>query len=371
MALVITESDNSEVLVKSDSDDKKIVILFPMTRTGEQSIFRWESLIDTVNLSEVSNLVLIDKTENFVATDYFLQACERIIPNLIILQRPLSEAIHDSQKSIRIQEGSWIMQFHDDDDWNGTLEIPEGIDSNSVIRTKFTVVSGKKYIEIADLTWPDCRSIFSLIPAKLWNRFTELIHKQGGHVAGSIDSSLNLAINLMATDQMIPNFTYIYDNRHWSTRRSSTRNLAKLTIEDGWKTFPTIQMSLVGRAIDGIACLIFFQEFYRTEELKIRLNQWIASSKPNRLRILARNIYFLTLYAFNNILKILPKRVKASAIERSQLSINYSRILLKAWNAVEVHEYLNIVEDLINFEKSQVLQVRFAFWKHQLLSYTK
>jgi len=70
-------------------------------------------------------------------------------------------------------------------------------------------------------------------------------------------------------------------------------------------------------------------------------------------------------------LKILPKRVKAFAIERSQLSINYSRILLKAWNAEEVHEYLNIVEDLINFEKSQVLQVRFAFWKHQLLSYTK
>jgi len=371
MALVITESDNSEVLVKSDRDDKKIVILFPMTRTGEQSVFRWESLIDTVNLSEVSNLVLIDKTENFVATDYFIQARDRIIPNLIILQRPLSEAIHDSQKSIRIQEGSWIMQFHDDDDWNGTLEIPKGIDSNSVIRTKFTVVNGNKKIEIADLTWPDCRSIFSLIPAKLWNRFTDLIHKQGGHVAGSIDSSLNLAVNLIATDQMIPNFTYIYDNRHWSTRRSSAKSLAKLTIEDGWKTFPTIQMSLVGRAIDGISCLIFFEEFYKAEELRIKISQWIAISKPSRLRILARNIHYSTLCAVNNILKILPKRVDTFAMERCQLSIIYSRILLRAWNAVEVHEYLNIVEDLIVIETSQFLQGRFAFWKHQLLSYSK
>ena len=371
MALVIAESDNSEVFVKSNSDDKKIVILFPMTRTGEHSIFRWESLIDTVNLSEVSNLVLIDKTKNFVATDYFIQAGERIIPNLIILQRPLSEAIHDSQKSIRIQEGSWIMQFHDDDDWNGTLEIPKGIDSNSVLRTNFTVVSGMKHIEIADLTWPDCRSIFSLLPAKLWNRFTDLIHKQGGHVAGSIDSSLNLAVNLMATDQLIPNFTYIYDNRHWSTRRSSAMSLAKLTIEDGWKTFPTIQMSLVGRAIDGIACLIFFEEFYKTEELRIKLNQWIADSKPNKLRILTMSIHYLNLCAVNNILKIFPKRVSAFAIERCQLSINYSRIILSAWNAAEVHEYLSVIENLIFFETSPVLQVRFAFWKNQLLTYTK
>ncbi len=371
MVLIIPESRNSEIFVESKGTHRKIVVLFPMTRTGAESILRWETLIETVNFSEVSNLILIDKTINNVATDYFIGAAERIIPKIIILQRPRSEPIHDSQKFILIQDESWIVQLHDDDKWKGILEIPKNIDSKFVIKTNFISVSNGIESQIVDITSPDCRSIFSLLPARLWNRFTELILQQGGHVAGSIDSSLNLVVNLVATTQLNSNFTYIYDNRHWSNRRSSIKSLAKLTIEDGWKTFPTIQMSLVGRAIDGISSLIFFEEFYAYEDLRTKVNQWIASTKPNILRIISARILYFSLCALRKSLKVFPKGATSLVIKRCDLSINYWGILIRAWKATEAFEYLGVIEDLSQLESSIDLQSRFAFWKKQLLSYLR
>jgi len=371
MTLIIAESDNSEIFVKSESDNKKIVVLFPMTRIGASSILRWETLIETVNSSQVSNLVLIDKTENYVATEYFVRNEERITPKLVILQRPLSESIHDSQRFIRMQDGSWIIQFHDDDAWAGFLEIPDGIESNSVIKTQFKMVNGKEHLDVTDPAWPDCRSIFSLLPARLWNRFIELIHEQGGHVAGSIDSSLNLVVNLLAETHILSNFTYIYDNRHWSTRRSSAKSLTRLTREDGWRTFPTIQMSLVGRVIDGIASLIFFKEFYTYDELDRKLNDWIAGSKPNTLRIFSRSVYYSFLCAVRRISKISSNKATNFLSARCNLSMNYSHILLKAWKAANTCEYIEIIDELATSEPSEELQVRFIFWKSQLLPYSQ
>lgn len=367
MTLIIPETDTSKVFVESIYDDRKIVVLFPMTRLGKESILRWLALIDTVNSSQVSNLVLIDKTENYAATEYFVQI-EGIIPNLIILQRPFTEAIHDSQRVIRIQEGSWIMQFHDDDDWNGFLEIPNSINIDTVLRTQFTLVNGGERLEITDLTRPDCRSIFSLLPANLWNRFTELIDKQGGHVAGSIDSSLNLAVNLVSATEMINDFTYVYDNRHWNSRKSSIKSLTKLTIEDGWTTFPTIQMSLVGRVIDGIASLVFFSEFYTEDQLDRKLIEWIAESKPSSIRILGKGVQYFMLCGLKKFLR--PTQKNSSVLEQLELSIRYARILLTAWRAKAVPQFIQIIDELVDLEPSKQLQTRFDFWKSQIMLYS-
>ena len=371
MIQITKVNDDSDVVIENLEEKKNIVILFPMTRGKEANLLRWQKLISTVNTSKVAALVLIDKTPLFQATNYFVGIEKEIFTDVFIIQRPSTEPIHDSQSRIRLKDNLWIVQLHDDDEWDGVLEIPVETNENSIIKTNFTIVNDGLKTNIDNPNWPDCRSIFSLLPAKVWNRFVDLIIAQGGHVAGSIDSSLNLVVSLIKPSLINSDFRYFYDNRHWESKRLSKTHLIQLTKEDGWEKFATVDISLVSRAIDGIASLIFFRDFYSELEFEIQLKNWIEATKPHYLRILSRRVETLFLVVLRGILGIIPGPLTRSLMVSFNMSVLYRKILLSTWDASEVKDYLSIVETLMQIQFLTKLQSRFNFWESQLKKYKK
>jgi hypothetical protein len=363
---IFEEGDDSGIVIKNQCMGKNVAILFPMTREKEVNIFRWEKLISTVNLSNVTALILIDKTPFHQATDYFARKEKEILANTIIFQRPRNEPTHDSQSLIKLENGLWIIQMHDDDDWEGHLEIPLGTNENSIVRTDFFLVSGGTSKKVTDPNWPDCRSIFSLLPSIVWNRFASLISEQGGHVAGSIDSSLNIAVSLIEPKYMSTAFKYFYDNRHWDSRKLSKQHLIRLTKEDGWGDFATIEMSLVSRAIDGIASLIFFSDLYSDNEFRLQINKWISATKPHILRTYLKKFEILFLVLGKNLLKVGGPYKLANLRRSCSNSILYRRILVSAWDAKKIEDYREIVEVLLGLQSLPLLQSRFYFWQREL-----
>lgn len=317
-------------------------------------------------MSKVVALVLIDKTPFHQATDYFADREAEIFADLVILQRPRNEPTHDSQSLIMLENGLWIIQMHDDDEWEGRLEIPIGTNEKTIVRTNFFLVSNGANTNVTDQNWPDCRSIFSLLPSKVWNRFARLISEQGGHVAGSIDSSLNIAVSLIEPKLMSSSFIYFYDNRHWDSRKLSKQHLVRLTKEDGWGDFATIEMSLVSRAIDGIASLIFFSDLYPDVDFKMQIEKWISATKPHILRIYWKRIKIFFLVLCKIFLRVGGPHNLANLQQSCSDSILYQRILVSAWHAKEIQDYLKIVEVLLKLQTLPLLQSRFYFWQREL-----
>jgi hypothetical protein len=352
--------------IKCEDTGKNIVVLFPMTRGKDENLFRWENLISTVNNSDVVALILIDKTISHEASKYFSDKSSEIIPDLIILQRPRVEPTHDSQSLIHLTDGLWIMQMHDDDGWDGKLELPKGISKNSIIRTNFAMISRGQKLVIKNEKWPDCRSIFSLLPSAVWNRFADLVKEQGDHVAGSIDSTLNIAVSLMQPVFHCSNFEYQYDNRHWDSRIESKRQLKKITREDGWGEFSTVDISLVARAIDGIAGLIYFNDFYSEIDFRDKLADWIRVTKPHLFKKYLKQCEIGFLLVASLFLKTFSWRFLKHFSEICNNLILNRRFLLSAWEATKIEDYLQIVENLIELDFLANLRPRFYFWAVQL-----
>lgn len=366
MIQIIEENNNLDIVIEVKHGKHNIVVLFPMTRGISANLFRWQKLISTVNYSKVATLVLIDKTPKHQATDYFISQGSEISADVVVVKRPRTEPIHDSQSRIRLKDGLWIIQLHDDDDWDGVLEVPVGTDVNSVIKTNFTILKNSLKVTIDDKNFPDCRSIFSLLPASVWNRFVDLIVAQGGHVAGSIDSSLNLAVSLIKPNLLDANFKYTYDNRHWESKRRSKAHLKQLTQEDGWGIFATVDMSLVSRAIDGISSLIFFSDLYSEHDLEGQIKKWMEVTKPHYLRVLSKRVEIVLLMLCMQLLGVIPGIYSRRFFHSGRTKILYRRILLSAWDADEIKNYISVVETLMEIDFLAKLQPRFHFWESQL-----
>jgi hypothetical protein len=246
------------------------------------------------------------------------------------------------------------------------LEIPPGTNENSIVRTDFSLVSSGKKTKVTDPNWPDCRSIFSLLPSIVWNRFANLISDQGGHVAGSIDSSLNIVVSLIEPKHKITEFHYLYDNRHWDSRKLSKQHLIRLTKEDGWGDFATIEMSLVSRVIDGIAGLIYFSDLYSDKDFRVQIKRWISATKPHLLRIYLKKFEIIFFVLGKNLLKVgAPRRL--DNLQRSYSNaILYRRILVCAWEAEKIEDYCEVIEVLLGLQFLPLLQSRFYFWQREL-----
>lgn len=363
---IIGVNETPDIVVPLQDNSKRIVVLFPMTRGLKANIARWQKLISTLRISDVTALVLIDKTFNFEATEYFSSQIDLIECQVYILQRSLLEPIHDSQKHVRLCEGLWIIQLHDDDDWDGALKLPSNVSVNEVVKTRFALSRNGEDMELKDLRIPDCRSIFSMLPAGVWNHFTNLIELQGGHVAGSIDSSLNLAVNCMLPSHYQKEFVYLYDDSNWNLRRKSTEHLIKLTEQDGWGEFTSVDMSLVSRVIDGISAIIFFNPFYPNIDYDSQIRDWISRTKPKRVKILLKRLKICIMVFMQNYFKVLIQNASKVLNSRLQLSLISDEIILKTWQAKEIAHYIEVTHLLQKNVTDHKLQQRFSFWLAEL-----
>jgi hypothetical protein len=364
--------DNFEnVHVRNYSEKPSVVILLPITRTSYKSQANWSKILEILEKSEVSAIVILDKTPNAEASTYFCDFFQFEFIDLYLVRRPPSEPIYDSQGAISIGDGLWIIQLHDDDQWAGSLAIPEDAQENELFSINFYFGGepDSNYIE-----WeksPPARINFTLLPSKVWNHFTKFIGSQGGHVAGSVDSTLNVVSRLICNHRTLTTFDYYYDDRHWENRREASENLRKLALQDGWSKLASVEIQLLNRNIDNFVAIDFFESLIprdKIESAKVEMLRIFQPTLKRRILILARHQIFFILGALYRTKHVVRKSTEVGDLElfvTHQQKLN--RVILKSWKFRSNAQILHLVEEFQEAKDFPLLNSRFSFWKSFLV----
>jgi hypothetical protein len=302
-----------------------------------------------ITKSEVMALVVLDKTPSAEATEFFSNHENLIKSDIYLVRRPPGEAIYDSQSVVTIDQDLWILQLHDDDEWEGVLSLPSDPKDLELFSPNFILV-GKKGSEV--LGWelsPPTRINFTALPSSVWNRFTLFIRSQGGHAAGSVDSTLNLVSRLICEYKELETFDYKYNNRHWENQKQAKGNLEKLALEDGWENLSSEEFQLLNRRIDALSALIFFHDFKLSRKKRIHL----------RTRFLVYLIFKYTI-SIKFIRSENSDGIKRQNFIKNRIEID--KLTLLSTKVRTQQDVTNLVKLIQASGEFPLLKKRFEFW---------
>lgn len=355
------------ILVANRTKHPRIIILFPVTRSSIKSSQNWQKVIEIANKSRAMALVVIDKTTDHSAGDFFSSNFSSEEIDLYIIRRAPREAIYDSQGPITLEANLWILQLHDDDTWGGLLSLPSEPNELSIYSPYFSI-TGKANLE--KLSWnssPPARINFTLIPSQVWNRFTEFLRFQGGHAAGSVDATLNSMVRLICSQNNLETFSYIYDDRHWGSRRRSRQHLKELALEDGWRELASPEMAVLNRALDGIAALYFFSDLIPKEKFRLAhtemLHQFQLTPRKRLMVLLRLTPLRVVLRIFNLNWAQGNLKIKNKLQLWIAKRILIDEISLKSARIRDVRQVEELIDTLSESGDKPFLKHRFAAWK--------
>ena len=330
---------------------------------------RWSTLISTINASQVSALVVIDKTGKGEAREYFNAHARELNTRLYIIERNPLEPIFDSQKYVLLDEMLWIQQIHDDDKWDGYLCVPSDAEKSDLFLVQFHMRTTFSVTQINDEKAPPARVIFSAIPAHVWNRFSAFICAQGGHVAGSMDSTLSTVALIICNLKPLPNFNYFYSSRHWSRRSDADSHLKSLSFVDGWSDLSSTEIAILNRLYDNLSALNFFSDLIPHRKI-VEAQNLLLSSRPR----LAKKLQFILSFALANYFLVpLFKVINWFGISslRSmgrhyEESAKRNRLLIESIKADSLPKILHFIEDNLLEQEMPKLAARFHFWHREI-----
>ena len=367
-------SKTNYLFVRNSQQKSGLILLVPLTRIGANATRKWQEIVDTVNSSEVQSLVIIDKTPNKEASEYFKNLSSTLNAELLILFRPPSEQYFDSMKYIKLDEQLWILQLHDDDAWEGRLKIPDHIEPQRIFLSGFISVNKQGATTITDTESFPQRIIFSCLPARTWNKFVEFIESQGGHTAGSADSTLALVAYASSEFDLNGDFTYCYSTNNWDIRKSAQKHLTKLSQEDGWESFSSPRIAVMNRSIDNIAAVIFFRHhIQRNILLNLLNNQFHSFRLRNQKKVLFKIFTFILQYIILPILKILSS-LTSGHLRRKVYSIyilmrdvqGQLKIILISDEIRNLQNLEDFIQNVLQNLYYPKLTKRFDFWVEQI-----
>lgn len=340
--VVDDSSDSNYVEVETPG----LVILFPITRIGERAEKKWLQIVQLCNESKIAGLVVIDKTTNNDALKFFSNQRFENNHSVWILIRPSTEAIYDSQKYVRISQNSWIIQLHDDDDWNGNLVLPGNHRNLAAFQVQFFVGSKSQHTKNKSNDKLPARVNFTLIPSLVWNRFTSFIESQSGHIAGSADATLNMVVRDVCLFSNILDFSYYYNIRHWNNDKLSKLHLTDLSRQDGWNQFSSPEIAVINRTVDNLAALSYFSNLYDKKKLTEGVLRELKSFEVIGLKkLLMRYKFGLSKFGFKK--------------DRSELLIQLIR-------ASQIKTIPDVIELVRLFPQLPLLESRKIFWVKEL-----
>jgi hypothetical protein len=363
---IYSENSLDEVFIENKSAKKSIVVLLPVTRIGEKNIDNWEKILHVIQRSEVVALVVLDKTPSAEATDFFSKRADLLKSDIYLIRRTPGEAIYDSQSVVTIDENLWILQLHDDDEWDGVLAFPFEPNRKQLFSPNF-VFAGKQETNV--LSWeasPPARINFTALPSEVWNRFTLFIRSQGGHAAGSVDSTLNLMSRLICHFVAMDSFDYRYDNRHWKNQKQAKGNLEKLALEDGWENLASEEIQLLNRRIDALCAFIFFQDLLpgKFDNIRQSLLHDFKLSPKKKLHLRVRMSVFFLYKEINNLSMIKSVAFSDSKKQsRIRNQIEIDMITLQSTKIQSGQDILRLVKKFQSLGNFPKLKERFAFWE--------
>ncbi len=368
MKEIRSKNESETLLVQNTSGSSKIVLIMPITRNNEKSNSRWASVISLMNNSEIEFLIIIDKTIDGSATNYFMH--NFVMPNriLYVLPRSINESHYESLGSIQLEDNLWVMQLHDDDRWEGRVALPNLIDRNGAYYSQFYVKSqSRRYLEEENFLRP-ARINFVLVPSRIWNQFALFVQNQKFHVAGSLDSTLNQMVQLTCNFSPLPDFAYYYDNHNWSGRAASKRSLKRLTVGDGWGSWATTDIALLGRLLDNLSSLIYVDGFAKpdnTREIYIKL---MSQFKPRLRRRALIRFEILALQALSVMSQYLPDSFRGIyLVDNLESRLSRSKFIRDSWSIKQLADIIELIPILQREKQFGKLQNRFHFWNTNIL----
>jgi hypothetical protein len=357
--------DPSEIVLRNLSQSPEIVLVFPVTDDNLESRIRWEKVVNTIDNSAITTLVLIDKTDSKSPSKFFQDNFAIHEKSLIILGRSKKDTLFDSLGEISLSENMWIIQLHDDDNWEGIITLPQTPRANTVyIFNYFVEVGSNKRIEMFDFTNPN-RIVFSLVPAQIWNKFSRYIRDQEYHVAGAFDYILNFMAQKHSEFEHIDHFNYYWRNHNWESGKKARAHLIGLTRNDGWNTWSTPEIALFNRTMDCIVSLNYIVDELSVDAVDSEVKKFINTLRINNRKSVKVYGTIVILYV-SSILRRLNEKFKAVKVSKEidfSSQINHHLYLLSLRNITSLAElrertqYLQTLPELSNLKK------RFEFWE--------
>jgi hypothetical protein len=355
--------------VETSQKNLAVVVLLPVTRVTAKARANWEKILKILEDSRTPALVVLDKTPNEEASRFFEKHDTLSFTDIYLIRRPPNEPIYDSQKFIRISKRLWIVQLHDDDDWGGALNIPQNATELELFSTEFFFDDNTQNLDWTNS--PPARINFTILPSIVWNRFGQFIVAQGGHVAGSMDSTLDLVSRAICNRRHISQFSYVYSNRHWKKKSRASENLETLAKIDGWSFMSCADIQLMNRAIDGICALEFFSDLIplsRIDEYRLQQFKKLGLTPKRRILIISRYYATLLLQIFcDSMEKLLQQTFLQKRLIRLNQALLKYYFLLGITKSKNREELAKFVVELRESELIPELESRFFFWESMVL----
>ena len=371
----VTVQESSFLKILNPSGLPNLVILFPVTRVGLNAEKCWSTLISTINASQVCALIVIDKTGKGEAKEYFNARVKELHTRLYIIERDPLEPIFDSQKYVLLDEMLWIQQIHDDDTWSGFVCIPSNAEKSDLFLVQFHMATAFSVIQVNDEKAPPARVIFSAIPAHVWNRFSAFIYAQGGHVAGSMDSTLSTVALIICNLKPLPNFNYFYSSHHWSRRSEADSHLKSLSFTDGWNELSSSEIAILNRLYDNLSALNFFSDLTSHRKIIEVQNLLLSSCHPR----LAKKFQFIFSFALANyflvplfkVINWMGFKSLSSMGRHYEESAKLNRLLIASVKADSLPKILHFIETNLSGQAMPKLAARFDFWHREISALKK
>jgi hypothetical protein len=369
MKTVHEKTDKDHLFIKNHSGEPKIVLVFPVTRELKDYPDRWQEVIEFVQRSNIETLLVIDKTTQGSATDFFMNSFTTNEKRLIVLPRSIKDTLFDSVGEIELDQNMWIVQLHDDDSWSGSISLPASVDSETVYTFDFYLHSkNKKLVQILDFSMPN-RIVFSLVPAKIWNRFSQLVRDENYHVAGSFDYTLNGMAQLSCRFERQTGFNYNWKDDNWDSRKNSTDHLTHLAQNDGWEDWSSPEIANFNRSIDSLVSLTYIRDMLSSSSIESEAKKLISGFKPRvrrKLKYWLLNPTFSVEIAIRSRFFIFKGKNEERYLELWRRR-DLHKFIQQTWRVNSVLDLINLITYMQSLNSFEKLQHRFAFWKEALL----
>lgn len=368
MKKICDKLKDQTIFLENCTGKPEIVLIFPITRDVEKSSDKWMTVLAFFASSEISTLLVIDKTEQRSATDFFMNHFEIENKRLFVLPRSIKDTLFDTVGEIVLDKNMWIIQLHDDDYWSGEITLPDSVKASTVYFSDFYLYSDTKgSIQIGDFSMPN-RIVFSLVPAMLWNRFALLVQDQKYHVAGSFDFTLNKMAQLACKFDYQPGFKYYWKDDNWDTSKNAIAHLTRLAESDGWKEWSSPEIANFNRLIDSLTSLKYVKNLLNPAEIDKEIRHLIKELSPSYRKRLKYGLYIPVIYAIVEVQKLIFRNEREidprSLRLHKQLSLY--RLIVKTWHMQSIENIIDLIIYIESQDSFKKLHFRFQYWKKTL-----
>lgn len=373
MKKIYDKLKDQTIFLENFTRKPEIVLIFPITRYVENISEKWRTVLEFIEESEIGTLLVIDKTDQGSATNYFMDHFEIENKRLLVLPRSIEDTLFDTVGEIVLDENMWIIQLHDDDYWTGEITLPESPTPETVYFSEFYLYSETKgSVQIDDYSMPN-RIVFSLVPSMIWNRFARLVQDQKHHVAGSFDFTLNIMAQLACKFEYQPGFKYYWKDDNWDTSKNAIAHLTRLAESDGWEGWSSPEIAIFNRSIDNLASLNYLKDLLNPVEIKKEIEQFIRELSPSYKKKLRYEIYILVIYAIVELSELTFKTSGAIDLRslRLQKRLSLYQLIVKTWKVESIENIIDLIVYIESLPSHEKLQVRFQFWKQALTEIDK